>query len=45
MDFSNLKTIKDVLMNPYISQNDKNRTLRCYEKVKLYYEMKNKLPI
>ena len=32
-------------MEEYINQDDKKRIMRCYEKVKMHYEMYNELPI
>jgi len=43
--FKNLKTIKDVLMHELINQDDKKRIMRCYEKIKMYYEMYNESPL
>jgi len=42
---SKFKTIKEVLMEESINQDDKKRIMRCYEKVKMHYEMYNELPI
>jgi len=44
-EFLNLKTIKDILIHELINQDDKKRIMRCYEKVKMHYEMCNELPI
>ena len=38
-EFLNLKTIKDILIHELINQDDKKRIMRCYEKVKMHYEM------
>lgn len=43
--FENLKTIKEVLLHPLISDTDKKRLMRCYEKVKLHFDIYNELPI
>ena len=43
--FKNLKTIKDVLMHEFINQDDKKRIMRCYEKIKIHYEIYNELPL
>lgn len=44
-EFINLKTIKDILIHELVNQDDKKRIMRCYEKVKMHYEMYNELPI
>ena len=43
--FENFKTIKEVLLCPFVSDNDKNRLMRCYEKIKLHFDIYNELPI
>lgn len=43
--FKNLNTIKDVLINEFINQDDKKRIMRCYEKIKIHYDMYNELPL
>jgi hypothetical protein len=45
VEYSNLKTIKEVLLHPLISDTDKKRIIRCYEKVKLHFDIHNELPI
>jgi len=40
-----LQTIKEVLLHPLISDTDKKRLMRCYEKVKLHFDIYNELPI
>lgn len=45
VEFSNLKTIKEILLHPVILDTDKKRIMRCYEKIKLHYDIYNELPI
>lgn len=40
-----LQTIKEVLLHPLISDTDKKRLMRCYEKVKLHFDIYDKLPL
>ncbi len=40
-----LQTIKEVLLHPLISDTDKKRLMRCYEKVKLHFDIYDELPI
>lgn len=40
-----LQTIKEVLLHPLISDTDKKRLMRCYEKVKLHFDIYYELPI
>jgi hypothetical protein len=42
---SNIKNIKDILIHTLINQDDKKRIMTCYEKIKIYYEINNELPI
>lgn len=42
--FENIQTIKDVLLHHSVSDIDKKRIMRCYEKVKTYYSIHNELP-
>jgi hypothetical protein len=45
VEFSNLKTIKEILLHPVILDTDKKRIMRCYEKIKMHYELYNELPL
>ncbi len=41
---TNLKSVKEVLEQILINQEDKNRTIKCYSKVKTHYDLYNELP-